>query len=72
MLARDQGFVAQCSVEVQFLAPFRFDILRHVPQDQHDFVRHVKSGVGVVAFGGLARRGQSVAGKNHLAFELAI
>ena len=72
MFAGDQGFVAQGGVEVEFLAPFGFDVLRQVTEDQDDFVGDVQAGIGIVTFASLACDGQSIAGKDHFAFELAI
>ena len=72
VLPRDKGLVTQGGVAVQFLTPFRIDVLRHIPQDQDDFVGDIQAGIRVVAFLRLARHEQSITGKDHFALETAI
>src|SRR5436190_19427359 len=70
MFARDQGFVAEGSVEVQFLPPLGLRVLGRVTQDQRDFIGHIQPGERVVSSARRARHGESVSSENHFTFEL--
>ena len=71
-IARDEGFVAQAGVAVQFLPPLGFGLLGHVTQDEDDLVRHVEAGVGVVALAELAGDGKTVASEDDFTFDRAV
>src|ERR1043166_3966281 len=68
MLAGQHRLVAQPGITVEFRATRRGHLFRHVAEYENDLVAYRHARVGIVAFAGFSRNGETVAGKDHLAF----
>ena len=70
MFAREHRFVANSGIPIQFGAPLRVNLLRHITQHHRNAIRDVQTCIRIIALTRFAGHDQTISGKHSLTFHL--